>query len=309
MTRSIAGILAIGFCVLTGCGGGSGGSGGDISAGGEITLVGRHSSSGTYDYFRERVLGKGRDYTNNISGQSGSKAIVELITNTPSAIGYSGMGYATEEVKMLEVSDDGDPVAPTVANAVTGDYPLARPLYMYTLGEPEGAVKHYIEWIMSTAGQTILINEGYVPLNEADYVTPESDAPPEGSVTINIAGSDTLVNVAGRWAEQYNKDFPNVSPQVSGGGSGTGIASLINGSIEIANASRPMKQEEIEKAEANGDGKKVQEFIVGRDALAVYVHAENPLSSISIKDLAEIYGDEGKITNWSQVEGWPSNGN
>ena len=92
-------------------------------------------------------------------------------------------------------------------------------------------------------------------------------------------------------------------------GSGTGIASLINGSIEIANASRPMKQEEIEKAEANGGGKKVQEFIVGRDALAVYVHSDNPLSSISIKDLAEIYGDEGAITNWSQVEGWPSNGN
>ena len=85
-----------------------------------------------------------------------------------------------------------------------------------------------------------------------------------------------------------------------GGGSGVGIAALIDGKVDIATASRAMKPKEIELAKKN-TGKEPKQIIVGRDALAIYVHKDNPLDSISIEELAEIYGEGGKITEWKQL--------
>ncbi len=128
--------------------------------------------------------------------------------------------------------------------------------------------------------------------------------PPEAG-TIKVAGSDTMVNLAQAWAEEYGKKYGNVvDVQVSGGGSGVGIAKLIDGTVDLANASRDMKQEEREQASEHAGGAEVQEVTVALDALAVYVHKENPVDSITLADLAEIYGDQGTIERWSQVEGW-----
>lgn len=122
-----------------------------------------------------------------------------------------------------------------------------------------------------------------------------------GKVTIQNSGSDTMVDLAQAWAEEYAKINPLVSVEVSGGGSGAGIAALINGTADIANSTRPMIQQEIEMAAAN-TGKETQEYVVGYDALAIYVHKDNPLERISIGQLAEIYGEGGVITKWSQLE-------
>lgn len=118
--------------------------------------------------------------------------------------------------------------------------------------------------------------------------------------SIRVEGSDTMVNVAQAWAEQYQKQHLAVSVQVLGGGSGVGIASLIDGNCDLANTSRKMKESEIERAKANQGGDP-KEIIVGYDALAIYVHKDNPLDSISLEELAGIYGEEGKITEWSQL--------
>ena len=118
--------------------------------------------------------------------------------------------------------------------------------------------------------------------------------------SIQNAGSDTMVNVALAWAEAYAKVDASVSVEVSGGGSGTGIAALINGTVNIANCSREMTPEEIERVKQN-TGKNPQKFIVGYDALAVYVHKDNPLEEISISQLAGIYGENGDITTWTQL--------
>lgn len=130
-----------------------------------IVLVSRQSSSGTYEFFREHVLG-GKDFKLGSRDMNGSKEVVDLIGNTPTAIGYSGMGYATPAVKMLRVAPKtGEPaVAPTMENALSKKYPIARSLQLYTLGEPQGAVKNYIDWILSDAGQKVLADSGYVPL-------------------------------------------------------------------------------------------------------------------------------------------------
>jgi phosphate transport system substrate-binding protein len=138
-----------------------------------IVRVSRQSSSGTYEFFREHALGN-KDFRLGSRDLNGSKEVVELVGGTLTAIGYSGMGYATPAVKMLKVAAKaGAPaVAPTVAGVHDGTYPMARSLHLYTLGEPQGAVKQYIDWILSDAGQKVVEESGYVP------VPPEQRAKP-----------------------------------------------------------------------------------------------------------------------------------
>lgn len=120
-----------------------------------------------------------------------------------------------------------------------------------------------------------------------------------GTKTIENKGSDTLVNVALAWAEQYMQEHPKVRISVTGGGSGTGIASLINGTADIANASREMKSEEVKAAQANGITP--VEFVVARDAIAVVVNPSNPVRALNLQQISDIY--TGKITNWREVGG------
>lgn len=130
--------------------------------------------------------------------------------------------------------------------------------------------------------------------------TPQQASSPDiAAETIENKGSDTLVNLALAWAEAYMDLHSDVRISVTGGGSGTGIAAMINGTVDLANASRAMKPEEIAACEANGITP--QEFIVARDAIAVVVHPANPVHGLTLQQVSDIYS--GKITNWSQVGG------
>jgi phosphate transport system substrate-binding protein len=132
----------------------------------EITCVGRQNSSGTFMFFREHVLGKERDYRADLLSQNGSKDVVALVATTPAAIGYSGMGYNTDQVKMIKVSTKkgGPTIEATVETAKKGTYPLTRPLQIYSRGPGDGAIKKYLDWIYGPEGQKIVQSEGYVPL-------------------------------------------------------------------------------------------------------------------------------------------------
>ncbi len=116
---------------------------------------------------------------------------------------------------------------------------------------------------------------------------------------IENKGSDTLVNLALAWAEAYMKEHPNARISVTGGGSGTGIAAMINGTVDIANASREMKKEEIDAAKKNGIDP--VEHTVAKDAIAVVVHPSNPVDGLTLQQISDIY--TGKITNWKEVGG------
>ena len=133
--------------------------------GNTIVVVSRQNNSGTYAYFQKAVLGTGGKYRQGTLDMHGSKEVVELCAKTPATIGFSGMGYATDDVKMLRVAmKDGDKAfAPNNDNALSGDYPIARPLFMYTLGEPKKHVKAYLDWCLSPAGQKVVNATGYVP--------------------------------------------------------------------------------------------------------------------------------------------------
>jgi len=134
----------------------------------EIVVASRQNNSGTYAYFKETVLGKKGKYRTGTLDMHGSKEVVDLVENTACAIGYSGLAYATEHVKKVCIATEtgGPCIEPTVATASDHSYPIARPLFMYTNGEPKGAIKEYLDWILSDAGQCILLKKGYAPVRD-----------------------------------------------------------------------------------------------------------------------------------------------
>ena len=135
----------------------------------EIVVVSRQNNSGTYAYFRGAVLGKG-DIRLGTRDMHGSKDVVDLVENTPCAIGYSGLAYATDHVKLACIATATGSACenPSVASALDGSYPVARPLFMYTNGEPTGHVGEYLNWIKSKEGQCIILKKGYAPAIEVD---------------------------------------------------------------------------------------------------------------------------------------------
>jgi phosphate transport system substrate-binding protein len=132
-----------------------------------IIRVSRQSNSGTYEFVRDHVLGKGRDFKLGSRDMQGSKDVVDLVSHTPCAIGYSGIGYGNDQVKGVCIAEKaGAPcITPTLEAARKREYPLSRPLFMYTLGEAEGALAQYLEWIRSPDGQRIVADTGFVPVS------------------------------------------------------------------------------------------------------------------------------------------------
>jgi phosphate transport system substrate-binding protein len=127
----------------------------------------------------------------------------------------------------------------------------------------------------------------------------ETTSPENGPASITNVGSDTMVNLALAWAEAYHAVHPEISVSVTGGGSGTGIAALVNGTVDIANASRAIKSEELANAEKQN--LHPMEFVVARDAIAVVVHPSNPINQLTLEQISAIYS--GKIDNWSELGG------
>lgn len=127
----------------------------------------------------------------------------------------------------------------------------------------------------------------------------KNNAPSAPSAYIQNKGSDTLVNLALAWAERYQTLHPEIRLSVTGGGSGTGIAALINKTVDIANASREITSKEVEDAKKNGVDP--VELVVARDAIAVIVNPQNPVSQLTLQQISDIYS--GIINNWSEVGG------
>ena len=124
-------------------------------------------------------------------------------------------------------------------------------------------------------------------------------SPTQAAVYIQNKGSDTIVNLALAWAERYQQLHPEVRLSVTGGGSGTGIASLINKTVDIANASRQISKEELLQAQTNGV--EPVEFVIAKDAIAVIVNPHNPVEQLTLQQISDIYS--GKINNWQGVGG------
>lgn len=133
----------------------------------QMVRVSRQSSSGTHSLLRKNLLGGDRYKMGTRESQS-SKDLVTLVGKTPCAIGYSSFAYSTPDVKTVCIKRDSDDgcVNPSIAAVTDRSYPLSRPLYMYTNGQPEGDVRDYLDWVLSDTGQCILIQKKYAPVRK-----------------------------------------------------------------------------------------------------------------------------------------------
>jgi phosphate transport system substrate-binding protein len=134
-----------------------------------IVTLSREVSSGTYAYFKEQVIHLGnKESTEEFSPQtlllSSSQAIVEEVSTNEAAVGYLGMGYISDRTKTLSLGKNGQFYPPDVNNVLNGRYPLSRPLYFYTNGEPRGTIKLFIDFTLSAEGQQQFKETGFVPL-------------------------------------------------------------------------------------------------------------------------------------------------
>ncbi len=285
MNRNLALILSL---LLAGCGKR------DTSA---IVAYGRENNSGTYMYFKEHVLGNA-DFAPNVQTLPGTAAVINAVSKDALAIGYGGIGYV-KGVRTLRVKKDpaSPGIEPTLANVVSGSYPISRFLYFYTIGEPEGVARAFIEWTRGEAGQKVCEGVGYYPLPKEKQVAAPS-APSEGGGTITVKGSDTMVILGQRWAEEYMKLHPGLVIQITGGGSGTGIKALIEGSTHICQSSRPISAKERDQVRAK-HGKEAVEYPVAMDGLAVFVHDSSPLQEIALEQLKGIY--TGQVKRWDEL--------
>ncbi len=258
----------------------------------KIVALSRDNSSGTYAFFQEKVLEKA-DYRADAKLMASNSAIIAEARQNPNAIGYVGLGYvasAGEKVKALAVSEDGSNyVVPSQETVASGDYSVARPLHLYVLKSAGSKVTNFIEFCFSDEGQRIVEEIGFIPVGSAK----------SAGGLITIKGSDTMLHINTALAEAYMNRYPNVEVTVAGGGSGTGISAMMNGTTDIAAASRKMK--DSEKDAIIGNGSESVEHIIARDGIAVVVHPSNPISELTVAQIGDIY--TGKITNWKELGG------
>ena len=138
-----------------------------------IVLLSREVNSGTHVYFKEHVLRKGdpnskEEFAPGALLLSSSQAIADEVAQNPDAIGYYGMGYISSKQKAIRVAkDEQSPYeAPSIENIVSGKYPISRPLFLYTNGEPKGLVKKIVDFVLSKQGQEIVVKTDFVPINK-----------------------------------------------------------------------------------------------------------------------------------------------
>lgn len=130
-----------------------------------IKVLSRESSSGTYVFFNEHVLKKD-DYSAKARLMPSTAAIIQATAQDAGSIGYVGLGYVNDTVKVVKVKTDGDApaVAPSLGTVLDGSYPISRPLHLYTQGEPTGLAKAFVDFCFSEAGQKIVTESGYIPV-------------------------------------------------------------------------------------------------------------------------------------------------
>ncbi|MCU0860716.1 MAG: PstS family phosphate ABC transporter substrate-binding protein [Methanomassiliicoccales archaeon] len=269
-----------------------------------VALYGRQSTSGTYAYFQEHVLKNGA-YAPGMNQMTGNAAIVQAVQLNDGAIGYVGIGYVTGAtgIDILNVQKDSSSPAYSPLNesaVLQNKYDLARYLYLYTDGNPQGAIKMWIEWVLTEdKGQAVAADIGFYALPWYDIEEGMAKLGEVDTQDVAQKGSDTMLELCSIWAEEFHDSRSWINVEISGGGSGTGITALIAKQVDVAQASRAMKSSEL--AQAQAAGLNPVEFKVAVDGIAIITHQSNTVGNLTIAQLRGIYN--GTITNWDQVGG------
>lgn len=300
MTKKITatalfGVLAV--SAFAGCGGAGSSSNGSSDAGSDaakfdasktISVVTREEGSGTRDAFTELtgVLVKdGDNKTDNTTTSAvtinSTEAVITNVKDTDAAIGYISLGSLNDTVKALKIGG----VEATADNVKSGDYAVSRPFNIAYKGELSDVAQDFVDYIMSSDGQKIVSDNGYVTVSEnAAY----SGKKPSGK--ISVAGSSSVSPVMEKLAEAYQKVNTNAKVEIQTSDSSAGMQSAMGGTCDIGMASRDLKDEEKSALKVE---------TIAKDGIAVIVNNANTCDDLTLDQVKSIY--TGETTVWSDI--------
>ncbi len=300
MTKKITatalfGVLAV--SAFAGCGGASSSSNGSSNAGSDaakfdasktISVVTREEGSGTRDAFTELtgVLVKdGDNKTDNTTTSAvtinSTEAVITNVKDNEAAIGYISLGSLNDTVKALKIGG----VEATADNVKSGDYAVSRPFNIAYKGELSDVAQDFVDYIMSSDGQKIVSDNGYVTVSEnAAY----SGKKPSGK--ISVAGSSSVSPVMEKLAEAYQKVNTNAKVEIQTSDSSAGMQSAMGGTCDIGMASRDLKDEEKSALKVE---------TIAKDGIAVIVNNANTCDDLTLDQVKSIY--TGETTVWSDI--------
>ena len=257
------------------------------SASGPITVISREDGSGTRGAFVELLEvtdEEGNDMTTTSAEISNStEVVIQSVAGNTGAIGYISLGSLDDTVKGVKI----DGVEPTAENIENGTYTVSRPFNVATKGElTNEAAKDFMNYIMSTEGQAVVEEEGYIPVDGVEAFTSTN---PSGSVT--VSGSSSVSPLMEKLKEAYETVNPNVTIELQTSDSTTGMTNTIDGMCDIGMASRELKQEELDQGLVN--------TVIATDGIAIIVNNESPIDELTSEQVRDIY--LGNITDWSEL--------
>lgn len=281
ITAAISGALAL--TVFTGCSGANT----EFNATKEITVITREEGSGTRDAFVELtgVLVKGGDTkTDNTRADAvtlnGTEAVITNVKGNNAAIGYISLGSLNETVKALKIED----VEPTAENVKNGAYKISRPFNIAYKGDISGLTKDFVDFILSSEGQSVVADEGYVTVSENTEYT---SSKPQGKIT--IAGSSSVAPVMEKLIEAYKTVNTGADIELQTSDSSAGMQAVMSGTCDIGMASRDLKDTESE----------LISLTIAKDGIAVIVNTGNTADSLTMEQVKTIY--TGEATAWSDI--------
>lgn len=300
MTKKITatalfGVLAV--SAFAGCGGAGSSSNGSSDAGSDaakfdasktISVVTREEGSGTRDAFTELtgVLVKdGDNKTDNTTTSAvtinSTEAVITNVKDNEAAIGYISLGSLNDTVKALKIGG----VEATADNVKSGDYAVSRPFNIAYKSELSDVAQDFFDYIMSSDGQKIVSDNGYVTVSEnAAY----SGKKPSGK--ISVAGSSSVSPVMEKLAEAYQKVNTNAKVEIQTSDSSAGMQSAMGGTCDIGMASRDLKDEEKSALKVE---------TIAKDGIAVIVNNANTCDDLTLDQVKSIY--TGETTVWSDI--------
>ena len=288
---ALAVCVAFACMLLAGCSSNSGDS--ESSDSGEsINAVSREDGSGTRGAFvelfgveQEDENGETVDMTTESASITNSTAVMmTTVAGDANAIGYISLGSLDDSVKAVKI----DGAEATVDNVKSGDYKVSRPFNVVTNSNTElsDVAQDFMNFILSSDGQAVVAEEGYIPLDGGEAYTASNL-----SGTVTVAGSSSVTPVMEKLAEAYQALNPDVTIEVNQSDSTTGVTSAIEGACDLGMASRDLKDSETSEG--------AQATVIATDGIAVIVNPESAVEDLTSDQVKQIF--TGEITSWSEI--------
>ena len=260
-----------------------------VVAEGPISVISREDGSGTRGAFIElfgieekNEAGEKEDMTTEDAQITNNTSVMmTTVAGDVSSIGYISLGSLNDTIKAVKI----DGAEASVDNVKAGEYKVTRPFNIITKDGLSESAQDFVDFILSTEGQAVVAENGYIPLDETEAYTGKA-----GSDKVVVAGSSSVTPVMEKLAEAYKALNPDANIEVQQSDSTTGITSTIDGLCDIGMASRDLKEEETG----------VTATVIATDGIAVIVNNDNPIDNLTSEQVKGIF--KGEITDWSELQ-------